>query len=688
MLPSMKPGLRRALVGVVSVGAILVPAVGIAYLGAVSYQADRGFVAAKVAEYRATAQSTADALERELTAALAAAAAAAQEPEPGEALAALAARDPVAAQPFLVGADGELVHPREDPLSRPRDSAPDAEFLALLGARAAEPRARRLAQARGLEHGGCAAALPGCVPSEARAAEALRLYRDLARHDDSGPAALLGLARLHRRAGRRAEALAALRELDARFAERTDDGGVGYGLLADLGIAELEGTAAAYLALYRGLIERGYVAPSLALTFTAERARRALSMLTMSAAERAELEKLDRALAQAREVSLSGELDQLVRAATDEPRGRAAHGSARRTLLYQRLSNGAVVGLGLDRRAIGAAAARVAAALPTHAAVRIEGVRERPDEREFRILGEARFGPLLPHLGLYLVEDRALPDPLDDIVRDRGRRHLAITSGLALVLVLGLIATMRGAFRARELARLKSDFVSTVSHELKTPLTSIRMFAEMLREGVAAGDRDREGRYHEIIVKESERLGLLIANLLDYAQIERGTRRYSPQREPLDQLAAEAIAAFHRLREGGAAEIRLAVAPAADGHGCVVDREVTIQALLNLLSNAAKYGGEQPIEVAVTRSGDELGVAVKDAGPGIPRAEQGRIFREFYRAPAAYSSGVEGTGLGLALVKRHVEAQGGRVELVSELGQGATFTVWFPIAQPPPAEAA
>src|SRR5204863_5508859 len=118
----------------------------------------------------------------------------------------------------------------------------------------------------------------------------------------------------------------------------------------------------------------------------------------------------------------------------------------------------------------------------------------------------------------------------DRAARGQLWRYLALVGGLVLVMLFGVVATYRGAARERELGKLKSDFVSTVSHELKTPLTSIRMFAEMLREGVAGEDRERERRYHEIIVKESERLGLLIANLLDYAQIERGTRRYASTR--------------------------------------------------------------------------------------------------------------------------------------------------------------
>jgi signal transduction histidine kinase len=248
--------------------------------------------------------------------------------------------------------------------------------------------------------------------------------------------------------------------------------------------------------------------------------------------------------------------------------------------------------------------------------------------------------------------------------------------------MFGLLATIRAAARERELARLQSTFVTTVSHELKTPLTSIRMFAEMLREGVAGGDPERQGRYHDIIVKESQRLGLLIANLLDYAQIERGTRRYSQGRERIAAVAGEAVDTFRRLQDPDSGnDVHLAVSPGAAAADAVVDREVLVGAVLNLLSNAAKYGGAgKPIDVDVARRGTDVAITVTDQGPGVPPTEQSSIFREFYRAPGAYSSGAPGTGLGLALVKRHVEAQGGSVSVVSEEGRGSAFTIALPIA--------
>jgi two-component system phosphate regulon sensor histidine kinase PhoR len=295
-------------------------------------------------------------------------------------------------------------------------------------------------------------------------------------------------------------------------------------------------------------------------------------------------------------------------------------------------------------------------------------------------------GASLPHLALALGNPVADPDPLDEVIRTRSRRHVAFTSALAVALGLGLLLTIRGAARARELAQLKSDFVSTVSHELKTPLTSIRMFAEMLEQGVARGDTATMARYHHVIVQESQRLGLLIANLLDYAQIERGTRRYSPGRERVGPLVRGAVTTFESLHapEGSSRNpIEVEVSSAAMDAEVLVDKDVVVQALLNLVTNAAKYGGsDKSIEVRADADTSAAWISVRDHGPGIPAHEQVRIFREFYRAPEAYRSGIEGTGLGLALVKRHIEALGGTVAVESEVGAGAMFTIRLPRIAP------
>jgi signal transduction histidine kinase len=247
------------------------------------------------------------------------------------------------------------------------------------------------------------------------------------------------------------------------------------------------------------------------------------------------------------------------------------------------------------------------------------------------------------------------------------------------VLLVGLLLTYRGVRRESDLARLKSDFASNVSHELKTPLTSIRMYAEMLQEGIAATASDRR-RYQGVIIRESERLGRLIANVLDFSRVEKGTRRYDLRVEDLREMTREAVDTFRRLSEGEEIKIKFsrrgALPPVS------ADREAAVQSVLNLLSNAAKYSPESPeIEVALTERDGEVGVMVKDSGIGIHPSEQKRIFDDFYRAPGARSAGVEGTGLGLALVRRHMKACGGRVEVESAPGEGSRFTIWFPKAQ-------
>ncbi|MCE9572338.1 MAG: HAMP domain-containing histidine kinase, partial [Deltaproteobacteria bacterium] len=370
----------------------------------------------------------------------------------------------------------------------------------------------------------------------------------------------------------------------------------------------------------------------------------------------------------------------LARGAAIAPRGRPATADPARNLVVRRADDG-VLGIVVDSGGLAAAAAQPDAlaqiaprarpmVLPTGA----------PPPAGVRVLATVPLGAVLPHLTLAIVNDPTDPDPLDDVIASRSRRHVGLTVGLAAVLALGLLATIRGAARERELARLKSDFVSTVSHELKTPLTSIRMFAEMLEQGVAQGDADRTARYHGIIVQESQRLGLLIANLLDYAQIERGTRRYRLARASVAAIAQDAVATFRGLREAQPSnDVVVAVSPEAERTTALVDRDVLIQALLNLLANAAKYGGaDAPIRVEVEQVAHEARITVRDRGPGIPAAEHERIFREFYRTAQAYSAGVEGTGLGLALVKNHVTAHGGRVTVESAPGKGAAFTIALP----------
>lgn len=665
-----------------SVLALLVPAGGIAYLGAFSYRDDRGAVSAQTERQTAAAKAIVGRISRAIEDALDAIdrAVTAKEVPHGPLAPALARYW------FWIEPDGQIVVPRGAPsldLASSFDRAPCNGRLEDC-VRDATTRQSRLAKLQAAQRAEACRG-DGC---SGQLSDARRAYVQLAGFDDTGPPALLGLARVYARLGDGKGMQGALSDLELRYGDRTVDE-----LPVKLVVAVMRADKdrGALLAVAEAIAAGRYDVHPIVGIGVIDRIRDKLDgeLPPDLAKRRAALdERMVAIRSEARAAAgLADDVPNLLRDATPTWRGQPAEKQPARTLVYRKRADGSIVGMAVDAAMLEAAAGHAPGDdVAVHAQARIRPVGNAPPE-SLRPLAQATFGEQLPHLVLHLVNPDADPDPLDEVINARYKRHLAYTAALAIVLCLGMLATIRGAARARELAQLKSDFVSTVSHELKTPLTSIRMFAEMLEQGVAQGDAAKMARYHGVIVQESQRLGLLIANLLDYSQIERGTRRYTPTRENLDKLARHAVTTFETLRDpekGQRNPIELTVSPEAMVTEIEVDRDVVVQAVLNLLANAAKYGAaDRAIEVDV--GADELAatIAVRDHGPGIPAHEQARIFREFYRAPEAYRSGVEGTGLGLALVKRHIEALGGSVEVASMLGHGSTFTIRLPRPRAP-----
>ena len=254
--------------------------------------------------------------------------------------------------------------------------------------------------------------------------------------------------------------------------------------------------------------------------------------------------------------------------------------------------------------------------------------------------------------------------------------------GGALALVLGV--TLVGAFllwrdvrRELRLAELRSQFVSSVSHELKTPLTAIRMFADTLRLG-RADDTTRD-EYLDTIVNESERLTRLLNNVLDFSKIEQGRKAYRLERTSLVEVVRVAARAMaYPLAQHGFAlrlEIDEAVPPAR------VDADALEQAILNLLTNAMKYSGEgREIDLRLRHDGDQAIISVRDCGVGIPVHEQTRIFEKFYRVQTPENQRIPGTGLGLTLVDHIAKAHEWAVRVESEPGRGSTFSIHVPLA--------
>jgi two-component system phosphate regulon sensor histidine kinase PhoR len=258
-----------------------------------------------------------------------------------------------------------------------------------------------------------------------------------------------------------------------------------------------------------------------------------------------------------------------------------------------------------------------------------------------------------------------------------------VFGGLILALVTttiaGTAATVAVLAREARLAKLQTDFVNKVSHDLRTPLTSIRMFVETLQLG-RLQDADRQAEALEIISDETARLSGLINRLLDWARMESGRRSYQLRREPVEGIVDAALAAFAPQLLDGKVELTRTVAP--DLPAVVADRDALAEALLNLLNNAYKYTGpEKRIEVRASRSGPTVLLSVADNGPGIAPREQKRVFDKFYRGSDPLSRSIEGTGLGLSMVKHIVTGHGGKVSVASDLGHGATFTIALPAAE-------
>ena len=255
----------------------------------------------------------------------------------------------------------------------------------------------------------------------------------------------------------------------------------------------------------------------------------------------------------------------------------------------------------------------------------------------------------------------------------------ALILALVTTTVAGTSATLAVLYREAEVARLQTDFVNKVSHDLRTPLTSIRMFVETLQLG-RLQDPARQAEALEIIAEETARLSALINRLLDWARMESGRRSFQLRRQRVEEIVDAALQAFEPQRLAGATELTRSVEA---GLPLVsADAQALTEALLNLLNNAHKYTGPvKKIAITARREGGSVVIRVIDNGPGIPRRDQKRIFEKFYRAQDPLSRQIEGTGLGLAMVQHIVRAHGGWVGVESEVGKGAVFTIALPAAE-------
>jgi signal transduction histidine kinase len=266
------------------------------------------------------------------------------------------------------------------------------------------------------------------------------------------------------------------------------------------------------------------------------------------------------------------------------------------------------------------------------------------------------------------------------IMPEESTSHSLLYAALALVSIVTLAGgylLWRDIQRESALAELRAQFVASVSHELKTPLTAIRMFAETLRLR-GASSASLSGEYLDTIIHESERLSRLVDNILDFSKLERGDRQYQFRPLHLDYLVHSAAATMqYPLSQSG---FHLEVSTEKSLPSVLGDADALEQVILNLLTNAMKYSGDaREIALRLRQDCGDAVIEVEDHGLGIAAEHQSKIFARFFRAPTAHNSQVPGAGLGLTLVEQTVRAHAGRIDVRSAPGKGSTFSVRIPL---------
>jgi signal transduction histidine kinase len=289
---------------------------------------------------------------------------------------------------------------------------------------------------------------------------------------------------------------------------------------------------------------------------------------------------------------------------------------------------------------------------------------------------EASFRGLVPSWRIVLYHQE--PTMLNEILVTR-RSMYVVTFVLVLAfLTIGTLFFWRMVTKEIELSRLQADFVALVSHELRSPLTSIRQLSEMLREGRVSSD-DRRQRYYTILVEQAERLSTIVENILSFSRMEERTVGLRIEQVEPGEYFHDLIHPLKNRFEHKGFTIRFEI---QDGLPFLsIDRESMSEAITNIVDNAIKYSGSSnQVDVSVGRSGKDICISVRDYGIGIRKSDLKNIFTKFYRSADPNVHLMNGSGLGLSLAKSVVEKHGGRISVESEYQAGSLFTIRLPIS--------
>ena len=275
-------------------------------------------------------------------------------------------------------------------------------------------------------------------------------------------------------------------------------------------------------------------------------------------------------------------------------------------------------------------------------------------------------------------------DAAADLDEIANRRRLLL-AGLALLVglvIAGGYFIVRAVSREFAVAQLQSDFVSAVSHEFRTPLTSLSQFTDLLNDDPDLPAFKRR-TFYQAQARATERLRRLVESLLDFGRMEAGARPYRLERVSTASLVGGVVDDFRRVGTPDGFTVEMSISE--DSGAMDVDPDAFARALWNLLDNAVKYSGSsRTVTVNAEVRDRSVSISVGDQGLGIPRHEHNEIFKKFVRGTASRAHGIKGTGIGLAMVRHIVQAHGGTVRVESAAGEGSTFTIVLPAASQSP----
>lgn len=265
---------------------------------------------------------------------------------------------------------------------------------------------------------------------------------------------------------------------------------------------------------------------------------------------------------------------------------------------------------------------------------------------------------------------------LEQFIANTRRKNLAISFGILSLLGVSVVLIFLSAQRAKRLAQKQIDFVSSVSHEFRTPLAVIYSAGENLTDGVVRNE-GQVSQYGKLITREGKKLSAMVEQILEFAGARSGKRKYDFRETNAERILAKAVAECQPLidEKGFVLETEIA----ANLPGISADENALSQAIQNLIGNGLKYSnGSKWLKIMASNGGGSLKIAVEDKGIGIAPKDAAHIFEPFYRAKAVVDEQIHGNGLGLSLVKQIVEAHKGKIKVKSEPGKGSRFTIELP----------